>query len=234
MFVGPGDPEQEVRGRHPRLPRLPHAAQPALAAAARRARTAASRSTSRCCSARRAARHARRALPRARVERGADGALRRRRSVPVRQRARGLLRAAHRGVLQARPGARLRGDGRARRRWTAAACCTTRRIRSRSPRSMDAVLDDADLEDAMLATQDAALDAAAARRTSAARCCASSTRCCAPRRRAGAGGRLGLLGAVRARPSGSRSCAQFRPAALSRRCPTAPGRRSPIAEPTRR
>ena len=32
----PGDPEQEVRERHPRVPRLPHAAQPALAAAARR------------------------------------------------------------------------------------------------------------------------------------------------------------------------------------------------------
>ena len=37
--------------------------------------------------------HARRALPRARVERGAHRAVRRRRSVPVRQRARGLLRA---------------------------------------------------------------------------------------------------------------------------------------------
>ena len=35
------------------------------------------------------------------IERGADRALRRRRPLPLRQRARGLLRAAHRGVLQA-------------------------------------------------------------------------------------------------------------------------------------
>ena len=63
--------------------------------------------------AHRRARRRGRAHPRPGHERGADGALRRRRSLPVRERARGLLRAADRGVLQARAGARLRGDGRA-------------------------------------------------------------------------------------------------------------------------
>ena len=45
----------------------------------------------------------RRPFPRPRLERGADRALRRRRPLPVRQRARGLLRAAHRELLQAVP-----------------------------------------------------------------------------------------------------------------------------------
>ena len=36
MFVGPRDPEQEVRGPDPRLPRLSDASQPSLAIAARR------------------------------------------------------------------------------------------------------------------------------------------------------------------------------------------------------
>ncbi len=46
----------------------------------------------------------------------------------------GLLRAAHRGVLQARAGARAMRRRRCRRRWTAAACCTTRAIRGGSRR----------------------------------------------------------------------------------------------------
>ena len=45
----PGDPEQEVRGRDPRVPRLPDAPQSARAPAAGRARTAGSSATSRCC-----------------------------------------------------------------------------------------------------------------------------------------------------------------------------------------
>ncbi len=64
-------------------------------------------------SARRAAGRGRCPHPRTGDERRADGALRRRGSVPLRQRARRLLRAADRIVLQARAGARLRGHGRA-------------------------------------------------------------------------------------------------------------------------
>ena len=94
-------------------------------------------------------------------QRGADGALRRRRSVPLRQRARGLLRADHRGVLQARAGARLRRDRRARDDGRRRRALRDARIRSRSRRLMDAVLDDAALEDAVVASQDAALAAAA-------------------------------------------------------------------------
>ena len=75
------------------------------------------------------------------TERGADRALRRRRPVPLRQRARGLLRPDHRGLLQAGPGARprrhgcARDDGRRRRA-----------LRHHDPfeiaRLMEAVLDD--------------------------------------------------------------------------------------------
>ena len=123
----PGDPEQEVRGRDPRLPRLPHAAQPALAAAAGRLVRRLRDVPGDAARARRAARHAGRPLPRPRLERGADGALRRRRPVPLRQRARRLLRAAHRerstSACRCSPTPRRP----CRRRWTAAACCTTRK-----------------------------------------------------------------------------------------------------------
>ena len=61
----------------------------------------------------RPARRAQRAHPRPGDERGAHGALRRRRPLPVRERARGLLRADRRGVLQARAGAGLRVHRRA-------------------------------------------------------------------------------------------------------------------------
>ena len=64
-----------------------------------------------------------RAFHRPRLERGAGRLLRSRRPVPLRQRARRLLRAAGRSVLQAGAGARLRRDRGARRRWTAPACC---------------------------------------------------------------------------------------------------------------
>ena len=50
---------------------------------------------------------------RAGLERGTGGVLRDRRSLPVRERARRLLRAARRGVLQADSGAGLRRHGRA-------------------------------------------------------------------------------------------------------------------------
>ena len=71
---------------------------------------------------------ARRAHPWAGHQRRADGALRRRRPVSLRQRARRLLRAAHRGVPQARAGHRATRRRPCRRRWMAAACCTRRTI----------------------------------------------------------------------------------------------------------
>ena len=104
------------------------------------------------------ARHAGRALPRPCQQRGADRALRRGRPVPLRQRARGLLRAVDRGVLQARAGPRLCARPPCRRRWTAAACSTTPRIRSKSPRSWRRSSTTAQLEAAVLASQDAALE----------------------------------------------------------------------------
>ena len=120
--------------------------------------------------ARRAARHAGRPLPRPRLERGADGALRRRRSVPVRQRARRLLRAAHRGVLQAGAGAGLRGhggagdDGRRRRAVRHEGSAAT------IARLMDAVLDDADARGGGRRSRRTPRSSGCARRTSAARC----------------------------------------------------------------
>ena len=85
------------------------------------------------------------------------GALRRRRPVPLRERARRLLRAADRGVLQARAGRRVRARPRFPPPWTAAACSTrpgirctsrgswrrswtTRRSKKPSSRSQDAAL----------------------------------------------------------------------------------------------
>ncbi len=158
--------------------------------------------------AHRAARHARRALPRPRVERGADGALRRRRSVPLRQRARGLLRADRRGVLQARAGARLRGDRRAgddgRRR---------RALRRRKDPLRDRAADGRRPRRSPTSrtrssqSQDAALDAAARAGTSAARCCRFVDRLAGAGRRAGARGRRGTSGRSSTSSSGSRSCA---------------------------
>ena len=107
-------PEQEVRERDPRFPRLPNETQPAFAPAARRVAQRLRAIPRDAARAHRAARHPRRAFPWPRDERGADGSLRRRRSVPLRERARGVLRPDRRGVLQAGPGARLRRYGRAR------------------------------------------------------------------------------------------------------------------------
>ena len=77
--------------------------------------------------------------------------VRRRRPVSLRERARRILCADRRSLLQAHPGARLRARLPFRPRWTAAACCTTPRIRWRSRRLMDAVLDDPRIEEAVLA-----------------------------------------------------------------------------------
>ena len=90
----------------------------------------------------RAARHAGRPLPRPRLERGADGALRRRRSLPLRQRARRLLRAAHRERSTSRCRSWPTRRRPCRRRWTAAACSTTRKDPFEIARLMAAVLDD--------------------------------------------------------------------------------------------
>ena len=89
-------------------------------------------------------------------ERGADGALRRRRPVPLRQRARGLLRADHRGVPQAGAGAGLRRHRRARDHGRRRRALRHHR-RASSRAAHGRVLDDHRLEDAILASQDAAL-----------------------------------------------------------------------------
>ena len=123
----------------------------AVAPAHRRGPTAVSSATSRCCSSWSARLGAPgRALHGPRVERGTDGVLRRRRRVPLRQRARGVLRAAGRGLLQAHPRAGATRARRCRRRWTAPACCTTSRTRPTSPRSIDAVVGDAALQERIL------------------------------------------------------------------------------------
>ena len=104
----PDGAEQEARRRHPVLSRVSHVLQPAIAAApgrrAWRARAlhrgaapAHGHAGQRPCPLRRTG-----------LERRAGGVLRDRRSLPVRERARGLLRAARRGVLQADSGAGLR------------------------------------------------------------------------------------------------------------------------------
>ena len=134
MFVGTGHPEQEVRDRHPRVPRLPDAPQSARAAAARRLLQRLRALPVDAAAAHRQPRHARRALPRARLERGAQRALRRRGSVPLRERARGLLRPDHRGLPQGRPGAGLRLDRGARDHgWRRRALRHDRPARDRAP-----------------------------------------------------------------------------------------------------
>ena len=114
LFVGRVIPNKRIDDVIRFFDAYQHALQPAVAAAARRVATAASTGTSAMLQELLARlRRRRRALPRPRVERGADGVLRRRRRVPVRARARGVLRAAGRGVLQGGAGPRVRGDGRA-------------------------------------------------------------------------------------------------------------------------
>ena len=128
LFVGRVDPEQEARRCDPR-PSTP----------TRRCYNPRSRLLlvgsyggfetylAHAARARRAARRAGRPHPRPGHERGADGALRRRRSLPLRQRARGLLRAARSRAFYKRCRCSPTPRRRCRRRWTAAACCTTRK-----------------------------------------------------------------------------------------------------------
>ena len=79
-----------------------------------------------------AAGRARRAHARTGHQRRTDGALRRRRCVPVRERARRILRAHRRGVLQARAGRRARRHGGAGDDGWRRRVCTTRTIRWKS------------------------------------------------------------------------------------------------------
>ena len=109
----PGDPEQEVRERHPRVPRVSHRSQPARAAAVDRLLQRLRTVPRDAPQPGRAAGNARRALPRTRHQRGVDRPLRRRRSLPLRQRARGVLRSDHRSVLQTHSSRGLRGHRRA-------------------------------------------------------------------------------------------------------------------------
>ena len=107
--------------------------------------------------ARREARHARRPLPRPRLERGADRALRRRRPLPLRQRARraSACRSSRRSTSACRSSPTRPPP--CRRPWTAAACSTTARIREIAA-LMDAVLERPATRRRVVAAQDAALD----------------------------------------------------------------------------
>ena len=107
----PGHPEQEDRERHPPLPRLQDAAQRAVAAAAGRLVGRVRALLRDAAEAGRGSRRARRPLPRPRLGRRARRLLRGRRPVPLRQRARGVLRAADGGVPRRPAGRRLRGHG---------------------------------------------------------------------------------------------------------------------------
>ena len=111
---------------------------------------------------------------RPRVGRRAGRVLRGRGPVPVRERARGLLRAARRGVLQAGAGARLRRDGRAghdgRRRRALrrqGSPCTSRRSWTR-------ILSDAALAGRDRRGADSRRSDGCRPRTSPARCSGSS------------------------------------------------------------
>ena len=146
-------------------------------------RTAASSATSRAAAACRDARRARRASSSGTsANEELVGVLRRRRPVPLRQRARGLLRAAGRGVLQAGAGPGLRGHGGAgddgRRR---------RAVRRQDPAHVAALMD-ADRRRRRISSSASRRrrtprSTGCARRTSTARCSASSTRSLAAPRR---------------------------------------------------
>ena len=127
-----GHPEQEVRGRHPRVPRLPDAAQSRARGCCSSARTAASNGTWRCCrrSSRGSARPTStssatsrtRSSPRSTTSRTCS-------SAPASTKA-SASRSSRRSTSASRcwPMRRRRCPPR----WTAAASCTTRRTRSKS------------------------------------------------------------------------------------------------------
>ena len=123
--------------------------QPAVAAAPRRRPQHASSATSRRCTSSSATLGARpRPLRRPRVGRGAGGLLRHRRPVPLRQRARRLLRARSSRRSTSRCRCWPTPPRPCRPRWTARACSTTTRIRSHVAALMDAILSNAALQDA--------------------------------------------------------------------------------------
>ena len=105
----PDHPEQAHRGRHPLFPRVSAHVQSALAAALRRVVPRLREISRDAAGARRVAGHVERAFYRARHRRGADRLLRGGGSVPVRERARRLLRPDRGSVLQAGAGRGVRG-----------------------------------------------------------------------------------------------------------------------------
>ena len=229
----PGDPEQEVRGRHPRVPRLPHAAQSALAAAA-------GRLVQRL-----------RALPRDAARRSIArlgtpdvhflGHVSNEELTALYDVADLFLCASeHEGfcvpLIEA----------------STSACPVLAYAATAVPATMDgggvlydtkdpfevarlmaAVLDDRRLEDAVVASQDAALERLLRARTSPARCCASSTQLLARRPATGARRSPGTSGRSSTSSSGSRSCGSSG-RRCSGRCPTSRDRlglaRAPITE----
>ena len=94
-----------------------------------------------------------------------------------------------------------------RRRWTAAACSTTRQDPLEIARLMDAVLDDGRLEDGGRRVAGRGARAPARAGTSPARCCASSTTLLRRGRRGRRRRSPGISGPSSSSSSGSKSCA---------------------------
>ena len=162
-------------------------------------------------------RRRRRAHARPRQQRGAGGLLRDRGRVPVRQRARGLLRAADGGVPHGRARAWRTRPPPCRPRWTAAACCIDRKDPIEIAGILDALVVERGAARSRCSRSRTPHSTGCWRRTSAACSSASSRR--RWRGRAGRRRRWPSISGTRCgRPSGWRRSAPAgrRP---SRRCP---------------
>ena len=118
--------------------------------------------------------HAGRALPRPRLERGAHGALRRRRSLPLRERARGLLRADHRGLYKRVPVLAYAATAVPATMDGGGVLYETQGLRSRSRRLMEAVLERCRARGGRRRVAGRGAPAPARPRFLPARCCVSS------------------------------------------------------------
>ncbi len=160
----PGHSQQASRQPHPVLPRLQDPLRTARAACCSPARTAASTSYL-------AQLHALVAAlgvddvhdPGTGQQCRADGPLRRRRPVPVRERARGILRAASSRPSTSACRSSHSPPRPSRRRWTAAGCSTPRPTRVRWRPSCRRILTDGPATDAVIERQDRALERLRAR-----------------------------------------------------------------------
>ena len=195
----PGDPEQEVRGRDPRVSRLPHAPQSARRGCCWSARTADSR---RYLDA--AARRSSRAWARPTSTSSATSRTRSCRrsttsptcsSAPASTKA-SACRSSRRSTSACRCSPTRRP--RCRRRWTAAACSTTRKDPAEIARLMDGDPERRRARGRDRRSRRTRRSSGCRAAISPARCCASSTRLLRAPAPPGARGRLRFLGAVRA------------------------------------